>query len=188
MINDDHYLSSLKESSRLYISSLLIVIAISVYLLDRAHKVYAGAMVPGGFTRQATVIGLDYSYFVLTLLFPIILGSVCMVCINLDEKIKRIRVRLSLQKDQIQDLLPYAIDEGTLPKYLNKLFNWLPIMGITIHTMAFSFYIYKLLNEGNGSPMSSEVYIGLDVILSIMMYPFSLLISLKLVWPFRNHL
>jgi hypothetical protein len=100
-------LESVKGISTAYFGVSLLLVASSLYLISRSINVSFGKVNPTSFTSQASYIDLQFTYLTLTILWPIIIGILCLALVALCKREIEI---MTILKRELKEVDPLTVN------------------------------------------------------------------------------
>lgn len=135
MTKEEKFLDSFKQVSLLHVSCCAIVLCLCGYLLDRSMLVIGGEINPVDSARQTEGFGLEYSYLVMSIAWPIVLGVFCFAFGQLDKKRNRLLHKISQAFEEPELLAPAYFELKAVPQKLRVLVRWLPLFSLIVYVL-----------------------------------------------------
>ncbi len=181
MDNQEKLLESLKEQYRHKTVVLAAILAIAIYMIDRTFALYWGEIEPFGHQDQGGFKGLKYTYFTLSILWPIILALTCHIYVHISEKIESTENAVNTDLNLLRCLVPFYFSQkeqlGRMLRYLallpiiTVLFFSLSLLLIVLGDIYFSYFPEE--EWQSNTRFTTSVFYG------IVGYIVALLIALK---------
>lgn len=174
------------------------VLALSVYLLQRAADIIVFGLQPSGgigvdpMSRQPQTLqyGLKFSYLTLSIVWPIVLGVLCTVFIAVSQKRASIVAAISeTGQDGAEAILadPFYFTTSTdRQRRLLVSFGWLPSASIICVGAAQLFVALALSNVvtlGRQAAIHPNAWVALNGVLQVI----GVSLGLRLVWDFGRN-
>lgn len=135
------------QYARIAIFLLPSIFAVTIYLLQRTAKIYVGLLKPNSPNSQANLANLanlEFSYSTLSIIWPLVVSSLCFSFSQLVERFLQIWINLKdLQKSSrsakdFELLFPFwlsieAKTENSLIYVILTALSWTPLLVIFIH-------------------------------------------------------
>jgi hypothetical protein len=184
-------LDSLKEVFRLKLILLASVVCISVYLLDRSSQLMGGQLDPVSFNSQAAIHSLNFSFFSLSILWPLLLATLVHIYIAVSNRSAYSYQVLIKSCDDAKTLIPAFFEEKYLPSKLRKGISWLPIISATIYALTLILFmldkIISVPSDPNDPSNTSNISVGVGVYFSLVAYVLVFPLALYYLKSFKNH-
>jgi len=171
-------IESLQKIARLQTIVLAVVICISVYMFDRTSMVISGKINPFDSARQASGLGLDYSYFTLSIFWPLILGVACEIYRILTVRVNALCEIIRKEDDSFLLHVSMLVQPKDLSKMLLYVVPKIPTLTITIYSLSLIIFF----SFAHWTSEESDLGVAVATILYIVVFP----ISLKLASSFMN--
>jgi len=179
---DEKRIDALNQVSKLQISCYVVTLCISAYMFDRTVKMFGDEAGPLDLVRQVEGIGLEYSYFTLSILWPLILGVFSTMFFALTIKAEKLRNVLSKNIEHPEMLVATSFDSKQFPKLFLIVSSWLPITILIFYSLSLIGFVgFSVLYEYLWQGPENDI----GVFISLLLYLLVLPIGIKLTAAFK---
>ena len=160
-----------KTLSKIMAPLMTIIFVVTIYIVQRSLSVIGGSPrlledLIYGENRQINLYSLEFSYRTMTIMWPGVLGALCVVYYLLERKRNQIEISFNeIKTSKKIDIsyfdpfyIPASLFKSKITRLIGQYFATFPLLAIGSHLMMIFMWLYKVGWEAQKLTLSNDLY------------------------------